>query len=156
MAIGYIYKLTIDDLVYYGSTTQTIRKRLHCHKNNYKQHVDGKRGYMSSFALFEKGIPQIEQVEEVHFENKNELMNRERFYIENNRCVNKNVPGKTYEERLALNKAERHALKAKNIIIPGLHVCIICGDRMNHHKDKIRLDCHNLCLKIENRRAFKG
>ena len=62
---GYIYKLSTDNLCYYGSTIQKVN-------NNY--------------------------------ENKEEITTRERFYIENNTCINKTIPLQTRREWYNKNK----------------------------------------------------
>jgi hypothetical protein len=94
-----IYKLTTihdPDLVYYGSTVNPLYKRKNDHKNRFK---NGKFECSSS-KLFELGIDDVEitLVESIICNNKEELHKRERFYIENNNCVNKVVPTRTYKE----------------------------------------------------------
>jgi len=94
-ANGKIYKLVNEELglTYYGSTTQTLEKRLMQHEyvyNNSKKYT--------SRQLFEKGKVEIILVEEISCNNRNELLQRERFYIENNDCVNKLIPLRTIQE----------------------------------------------------------
>ena len=96
---GKIYKLTTihnPDLVYYGSTVNPLYKRKGQHKGKFKS---GRLIYSSS-KLFELGVDdvQITLVEYVNCNNKEELLKRERFYIENNNCVNKNIPNRTGKE----------------------------------------------------------
>lgn len=91
---GKIYKLINDELnlTYYGSTTTPLYKRMYSHKS-YAPH---KR--YTSHRLFETGNVDIVLVENFSCENKEQLNKRERFYIENNDCVNKNIPTRTQKE----------------------------------------------------------
>lgn len=93
-ANGKIYKLVNDELnlTYYGSTTSQLYKRLFNHKHQAKN----KR--FTSWKLFESGKVEIVLVEECPCENKEQLNRRERFYIENNECVNKLIPTRTAKE----------------------------------------------------------
>tara|TARA_R110000803_G_C11842563_1_gene304795 strand:- start:2 stop:610 length:609 start_codon:yes stop_codon:yes gene_type:complete len=87
---GKIYKLVNDtlELTYYGSTISTTNKRLQGHrafsKNINKNHT--------SKQLFTQGEVKIYIVENYPCNSKEELLQRERFYIENNICVNKHMP----------------------------------------------------------------
>jgi len=101
-----IYKLVSDklDLVYYGSTTRTLKQRLTCHKSNYKRYLKGKTNYGTSFELLELGDARIILVEDFPCERKEDLLARERFYIENNECINKEIPGRTMKEYQQDNK----------------------------------------------------
>ena len=103
---GKIYKLvsTTSDLVYYGSTTRILSYRLTDHKSDYKGYLNGKRNYRTSFELMKLGDAQIILVEDYRCDTKKELLARERFYIENNICVNKEIPGRTIKEWRDKNK----------------------------------------------------
>ena len=96
-----IYKLVNDSmpgLVYYGSTVNTFARRLGQHKAPTNK--------CKSKCLFEHGTVQIFLVEEYPCENKLQLNARERFYIENNDCVNKHIPGRSKKEYYHDNHAE--------------------------------------------------
>ena len=87
-----IYKIVsnVIDGVYYGSTTEpTLARRLAEHRAAYKRYLDGKGNYVSSFKLLETNDYDIVLVERVNCNSKEELHQKERFYIENNDCVNK-------------------------------------------------------------------
>ena len=103
---GKIYKIISNklDLVYYGSTTKTLKQRLNDHRGHYKRYLKGKGQYYSSFELMKLDDAQIILVEDFPCENKKELHQRERFYIESNTCVNKNIPGRTEKEWREKNK----------------------------------------------------
>ena len=74
--------------IYIGKTTRTLRQRLAGHKYDFKI---GKS--CSSQEILKNGDYKIELIEETEDES------RERYYIENTQCVNKNIPGRTHEER---------------------------------------------------------
>ena len=107
-----IYKIT--DLgyneCYYGSTIQPLSKRIGSHRRDYKCYKEGKGCNVTSFILFDKyGIEncKIELVEEVECKTKEELHQREGYYIRNNECVNKVIPDRTYKEWREENKEKR-------------------------------------------------
>jgi hypothetical protein len=111
---GKIYRIVCDDLTYYGSTIQPIKKRFCQHKNKFvawckcnKPAATSFHDKLTSFQLFERGTPSIFLVEDFPCERKDQLEARERFYIENNECVNKIIPGRTHNEWIKDNK-ERH------------------------------------------------
>jgi len=88
---GKIYKLICDDpeLVYYGSTTQKyLSKRL-------GQHRELK---CSSKEMFLYGNVKIILIENYPCSSRDELVARERWFIENNNCINKRVVGRTTKE----------------------------------------------------------
>lgn len=95
-----IYKIINDEmegLVYYGSTCNTFAKRLSTHKKNRD---------CTSRVLFEYGKPQMILVEKYPCNDKMELKQRERYYIENNECVNKCIPNRTQKEYKEDNKEQ--------------------------------------------------
>ena len=105
-ANGKIYKLVCDETndVYYGSTCGPLAKRIYGHKNDLKNYNNGNRRYVSSFPIVKYESVQIILVETYPCTNKDELNSRERFYIENNPCINKRVPNRTLKEYRRDNK----------------------------------------------------
>ena len=99
-----IYRLVNDELglTYYGSTCNELRKRFWSHKAKAK----AKYKECSSYKLFESGECKIYLVEKVPCTDKIELTQRERYYIENNECVNKQIPGRTQKEYNYDNKEQ--------------------------------------------------
>ena len=98
---GIIYKIydrTDKQLVYYGSTEQSISKRLDGHISDYKRYKNGKYPYVTSFLVIDANNYDIIIMETVEFGDIKELRNRERFYIENNICVNRHIPNRTQQE----------------------------------------------------------
>ena len=100
MTIGYVYKIydNTNGNAYYGSTIQTLSKRMAKHKSDYKLWFDGKGNNVTSFDIIKNGDYDISLVEEVEYQDIKELLMRERFYIENNVCVNKCIPTRTLNE----------------------------------------------------------
>ena len=108
---GFIYKLwskTDPSLVYYGSTTQKhVCSRITGHRNSYKQWKQGKYHFVTSFLIIETGDWDYMTCEKIIFDEPFELKNRERFYIENHECVNKQIPNQTTKEYYVENKDKR-------------------------------------------------
>ena len=89
---GKIYELngTNDDgikLTYYGSTTLKLCQRLAQHKDNFKNDKS-----CSSKEVLKCLDYRINLIELYSCKCKEELTKRERFYIDNNKCVNKYKP----------------------------------------------------------------
>ena len=101
-----IYKIVSDssDLVYYGSTYCKLTQRLAQHRNEYKKNLNNEKSNKTAYKLLELGDAKIVLVEKYPCNDKDELHQRERFYIENNDCVNKTIPGRTKEEYRATHK----------------------------------------------------
>lgn len=103
--IGRIYCISCRNtgLKYYGSTTLTIQTRLQYHEANYRYHLKNGNRFNSSFDVLQNGnyeITEIEQVEDIL-----QLKQRERHYVQNNVCVNRNIPSRTTKEYYADNRA---------------------------------------------------
>lgn len=97
---GKIYKLVsnVTGDVYYGSTCNSLKKRLSKHKINYKVFLKGKTNYTSSFKIIETGDYKIELVENYACLCRKQLESIERVYIENYNCINKYIPNRTRKE----------------------------------------------------------
>jgi hypothetical protein len=101
---GKIYKIVCNTtgLTYYGSTCEpTLARRLAGHRTHYgmwKRGTMKKTNKITSFKVLEKGNYEIVLVEAVPCNSKMELHQRERFYIENNDCVNFITPLRTKSE----------------------------------------------------------
>ena len=88
-----IYKITSlnnPELVYYGHTCQTLAQRFATHKGSYNT--------STSKIIIEKGDAIILLIEDYPCESKDQAKAREAFYILNNPCVNKKIPGRTTQE----------------------------------------------------------
>ena len=96
-----IYKIVDDGTgdVYYGSTIEKyISRRLQRHKSNYNVYLKTNKTYFTSYKILKNNNYHIELVENVNCDNRFQLHNRERYYIENNNCVNKNIPNRPIKE----------------------------------------------------------
>ena len=103
---GKIYKL-IDNTngnIYIGSTTKTLNQRLSKHKCHYKIYKKGKCSVLTSFEIIKNENYYIQLIENYPCNSKYELELRERYHIETNICLNKQIPTRTIEERLEYNK----------------------------------------------------
>ena len=93
---GFVYRI-IDNTngnQYYGSTTQTVAQRMSTHRSKFKNGTFA----CKSVEILKNGDFRYETLEKVLFEERFELYNIERRYIEKNECVNKNIPSRTDEE----------------------------------------------------------
>jgi len=93
-----IYKVNGGGLVYFGSTTQTLQKRLSIHKNDKK---NGKN--LSINQILDCDDYSIEILENYPCNNKEELLQRETYWIDNNECINIRKPFVSIEDK-KLNK----------------------------------------------------
>lgn len=106
---GKIYRIISPskNLVYYGSTTQSISQRLAQHiKDNKAYNNDNTKKYCSSFLVVECEDYKIELVEEYPCNNKQQLNRKEGEYQKANECVNSEISGRTYKEYYQDNKKQ--------------------------------------------------
>jgi len=98
---GKIYKLwsPSKNLVYYGSTTQTLSQRLTDHK---KKHND-----CCSYLIMECEDYKIELLEEYPCNNKEQLEKKEAEYQKNNECINLKIARRNQKEYYQDNKEKR-------------------------------------------------
>ena len=112
-----IYKIicNITQNEYYGSTTkQYLSSRLQQHKTQYHRWLnDNKKKYYSSFEIIKNGDYKIILVEKLECNDKDELRQREQFFIDNNICVNKNRAFNTKEDTKKYEKKYRAINKDK-------------------------------------------
>ena len=94
---GKIYRI-VDNTInqqYFGSTTIGLSLRLAGHLKQFKVWKKTSIKFITSFKIIENGNYDIVLVEEFPCGNKEQLHKRERFHIENNKCVNKFIPTRT-------------------------------------------------------------
>ena len=103
---GKIYKIVCDttNKVYIGSTTLSLCQRLAQHKRDYNLYKKGNKRFSSSFDLIENENYKIVLIEKVKCNCREELLQRERFYIENTDCVNQSIPIRGKEEKRELDR----------------------------------------------------
>jgi hypothetical protein len=144
-SLGKIYMLHCIDnqnddepIIYYGSTTTLyLNSRLSKHKDLYKRYLNGANYSYTSFKLFDKyGIDNvtISLVESYPCNNRNELEEHERFFIESNNCINKNIPTRTrYETNKAYYESNHQKIRD---YANTKHICYCKGSFSNANKNK--------------------
>ena len=115
---GKLYKLVSDftEQVYVGGTIQELSVRKSEHETGCDRWINEKPNspYVSSFELLKLGECRIELLENFPCNNRRELDERERYWIENTpNCVNKVIPFRTAEEL----RERRQKYKAENYIL---------------------------------------
>ena len=154
---GYIYKIydNTNYNVYYGSTKQLVCKRIAEHRADYKKFLNKKKNYCKSYDILKNGDYSYCVVEEVEYENKWELLNRERYYIENNECINKIIPYKSNEEqketmKLYYNNNKEYINNKKKINYENKkeHYLKYAENYRLEHKEKILCECGSNVLKL--------
>lgn len=96
-----IYKLSSSEapgIYYYGSTTMKLNRRIGTHKSHYKSYKNGKGCYITSFELVKYSDCKIELVAKIKCNNRKELGQHEGIVIQNNKCINKRIEGRTKNE----------------------------------------------------------
>jgi hypothetical protein len=93
---GKIYRIISPskNLVYYGSTIETLSSRLSKHIYDYKRN----NGQKSAFVVLKCEDYKIELVEEYPCNNRQQLEKKEGEYIKANECVNICIAGRTKKE----------------------------------------------------------
>tara|TARA_E500000318_G_scaffold105612_1_gene112691 strand:+ start:362 stop:907 length:546 start_codon:yes stop_codon:yes gene_type:complete len=88
---GKIYKIVCNETgkVYYGSTIKKLKYRINNHINERT---------CESKQIINRNNYYYELIENYSCNNEYELKSRERWYIENNDCINKVIPIRTKEE----------------------------------------------------------
>ena len=95
---GKIYHIVcnITGETYYGSTVQKISQRMNGHRNKDNECL--------SKPIIERGDYHYGLVEDYKCDNLEQLLMRERYYVDNNDCVNKICPIRTKEEGAVMKK----------------------------------------------------
>jgi hypothetical protein len=78
----YAIKSNQTELIYIGSTIETLNQRFSKHKNKYKRYINGGNIYVSSFKILQYDDAYIELVEDYTCNNKTELTKREGIFLE--------------------------------------------------------------------------
>ena len=153
---GYVYAIrSLSDLtlVYYGSTKETLSRRMAGHRADHKRFLAGKHGFTTSFRVLEAGDAYIELMEIVEYEEKAQLHAVEGKCIRENHCVNKFVAGRS-RKQFRVDHAERFNAKqaawaaANADYINAKHSCECGGKYTTSGKAKhLRTQIH--CLWVE-------
>jgi hypothetical protein len=103
---GYIYTIrsyqTKD--IYIGSTRDKLCNRMAKHRFSYKQFINGNYDYTTSFDIIQFEDAYIEILEELEYNSKEELKQKEGNYIRNMECINKHIAGRTKQNWYEDNK----------------------------------------------------
>jgi len=96
-----IYRIVndINGMTYYGSTHQKLSKRMGDHRASYK--IKKNKTYLKFGEISDCKIFLIENFP---CDSKEELLKRERYYIESMNCINTQIPGQTMKEWYIKNK----------------------------------------------------
>ena len=116
---GKIYKIVCNTtgLKYIGSTCETkLCRRLAKHRGNYNDWVkkNDYANYMTSFEILKNNDYEIILIKDYPCETKEQLLKKERYYIQKYKCVNKNIPITTKEEKK--EKKKEYAINNKEQI----------------------------------------
>ena len=105
---GKIYEIVCNTTgkKYVGSTINAkLCHRLSDHVSAYRRYLNGKlKSKYTSFNVLEGGNYKIYLLERCPCESKEELLKKERDYIEQIDCVNKVIPGRSKKEHYKANK----------------------------------------------------
>jgi len=106
MQLGLIYKLTSasTDIVYIGSTTLSINDRFIRHKASLRRFQNNNGDYCSAFELMQLPDVKIELIENVDFNDRDFVRERENYHILRNDCVNIKNAKFDYDTYYLLNK----------------------------------------------------
>jgi len=100
---GKIYKLVSNytDNIYIGSTCSLLSKRLNGHRADYN-----KNHQITSKEICKYDDVKIILIEDYPCKSKNQLIARERYYIDLHKdiCINKQIPSRTLKEWRETNK----------------------------------------------------
>ena len=140
---GKIYQIVdnTNNNIYIGSTCKTLKERLSEHKCSYKRFLKGLFPIVKSFDILKNDDYQIELLENCDIKTKQELLARERYYIENNICLNKYIPGRTDKEWREANKDKHKQYRDAN----KDKIKIYCDAYRDANKDKQKEKCDCIC-----------
>ena len=113
---GKIYKIVCNKTgkIYIGSTVSKLSKRLSQHKEKYKKYLNNTYHFLTSFEILKNDNFQIVLIENIPCNNREELLRRERYYMENNKCVNQKIPIRENKEYYKINKDKFKQYRIKN------------------------------------------
>jgi hypothetical protein len=145
--LGKIYKIVDNttDNQYIGSTCEPIlARRLAGHVADYKCYLNGKRSYITSFKIIESGNYNIILIEEYPCDTKDQLLARERHYIDTLDCINKYRAGVFNELGIQEYHKQPHIIKYQkqkfNCVCGGKHTYINKQKHLKTSKHQNYLD----------------
>jgi len=101
---GKIYKIVcnITNEVYFGSTILTLNQRETLHKSNLKRFDRGFGKICAAYQIIRRNNYEFILIENYPTNSRDDLLFRERLYIDNNDCINKIIPIRTQPEKIDL------------------------------------------------------
>lgn len=152
---GKIYKIVcnITNKIYIGSTCETLSSRLTKHRYVTKN-KEQKKGCCSSYEILKNNDYEIILIENYPCNNREELLMRERYYVDNMDCVNKRQPISTKEEtRNRQNEWQKQHYKNNKDKINEWRrkpvICDVCGSTTDYiHKSRHQKS--QKCLAFKN------
>lgn len=143
--MGSVYKLTDGVLIYYGSTKEPLHRKLARHK------CPSQKATSKLLNRDKLTIELVEQVEDIE-----QLKWRERYYIENNQCVNNDKPIRTSYEIRNPNKEyyEKNKTKIKQYHI---HYNKINKEYIKQQKSKpYQCECGSIVSTTHKAKHFRS
>jgi predicted GIY-YIG superfamily endonuclease len=130
---GKIYKITDGVGVYIGSTTVPLSQRFAQHKNSKRQYEKGNRKRKCSSYEVLNDDSTISLLEDFPCERKEQLLSRERYFIETMNCINKKNP---IRQLVDIEITQKHFEDTGTIINDNIYHSttiykIVCRDENN-------------------------
>lgn len=147
-----IYKIVGGDKIYYGATLQPLYKRFNAHKGHKKRYDSGESNkYCSSYEVLSEPDCNIYLVESLPTcSNRDELNARERYYVENNKCTNRNIPARTVKEwetkNYNIRKQQRHELEKNKQKTEW--TCSLCNIQLTESKKRYHITKNKIHLTL--------
>lgn len=106
MSLINFYKIVCNTsgAIYVGSTCMSIRIRLQKHEYDYRQYLENKIRFITSFTILEKNNYNIQLIDSVECVDRKQRDSIELLHILNENCVNKNQPGRDVKQWYQDNK----------------------------------------------------
>lgn len=162
---GKIYKIVSvsnpDLPPYIGSTCQSLANRMAGHRGEYKRRLDGKsKKKISSFDILANGDSRIILVEDFPCKRKEELFQRERYWIERLACANLTRPIVTKEEynerRREYYEANKADLKAsQRAYVLEKKEYVLGRQKAWRERNKERISERDRAYRMKNRDQIK-
>ena len=153
---GKIYKIVdnTNNNIYIGSTCQSLKTRLSVHKSDYKRFLKGLYHNVTSFDILKNNNYKIELLEDCNIKTKQELLARERYFIKNNNCLNKYIPGNLDDKGIQQYQKEYYNDNKNELTIKKKEKFICqCGGKYTrcHKSQHINSNKHQKYLESQNK-----
>ena len=136
-----IYKITdiAYNKCYIGSTCESLSQRMARHRHNYKKAEEWNNQTNCHLLFDEYGMEncKIELLEDYPCENKEQLLKREGYYIQNIDCVNRCVAGRTINEWKEDNKEHYQHMRKEYSEKNKEHICDKSREHYHQNKETI-------------------